>query len=688
MMSQVEQVPAPSGHFGSPDSSAGTPDSFNYETKFIVLNFISRNPHRSISPRSANGGTPLTSTSDSDHHLHGRKSASKSMPPSPPKRHKPRLTDFRGAYQRVSEDNIHYKHQRHRTFHTDLAATGNGSDYQMRQRVSEDNISHKHNKSHASFEEDPSLESSSFSMKRHAKHHQQMSASANDVNHEDKSFQGSSGIDAGLNHESGNGLDRETPLSRSLMSPAQYRQYTMSKMGSEVSGDYSYTSDADDEGEDTSGGSSLWGSTGGLSGLRGSVDLHQVVSRLPTVQSESEMENETVIDSTTIYSTIDGTNNVFETGVQSIDNSLLDVRTRSACNLSDIDLEIDYGDLDSTYENDPAVSTSISLEASSSNTSGIKTLDRSKLRLNIDESQSWANSKAARYEAVARSLRSEIEDEMTSLESEVEEAIKRHVIPSNHSPFMTPMTPQTQAAKVLARIGDEVMDQYEEQLDKSVAALMQYSQNLTYDTFCDVAKDVLDRDLPEMKQVALLMVYSQKAAWRLVESGNQGIGNLVDYTARLVADRAADFIIKHGGWGAIVSSSDSNLSSDSLDDVSPLHTFEDLSVASPVPNSIGHMNSDPGDISAVDQPLADPVLDSSVNNNSYTENQRLITAELPQLPAGLVDPSSSSSDEDDQQGQGHPVVPWYHWFVIPEHVAMLSCTVAAIGLGLLLSNTR
>ncbi|XP_033741570.1 uncharacterized protein LOC117328228 [Pecten maximus] len=471
MMSQLDHGPASSGRpFETPDSSVGTPDSFNYETKFIVLNFMSRNPHKTIiSPRSVSSRAHHTSTSDSDHH--GRKSASKSMPPSPPKRHKPKLTDFRQAYQRVSEDNIHYKYMRHR-FNT----ASNGSNYQMRQRVSEDNINHKYNKLHDSLEEDASLEFSSSSNK-HAKQHQQVSVSANNVNHDDKSVQDSPSINTSFTHGLANGLDRETPLNRSVMSPTQYRQYTMSKMGSEVSGEYSDNSDADDEREDTSGGSSLWGSTGGLSGLRGSVDLHQVVSRLPTVQSESDMENETVIDASTISYTQDGVSNVFETEMLSNDNSKLDIGSRSICNLSDIDLDVDYGDLDNTYEDDPAVSTSISLEASSSNTSGIKSLDRSKLRLDIQGSQSWPNSKAARYQAVAASLRSEIEDEMTSLESEVEEAIKRHIIPSSHSPFLTPMTPQTQAAKVLARIGDEVMDQYEEQLDKSVAVLMQYSQN-------------------------------------------------------------------------------------------------------------------------------------------------------------------------------------------------------------------
>lgn len=84
-------------------------------------------------------------------------------------------------------------------------------------------------------------------------------------------------------------------------------------------------------------------------------------------------------------------------------------------------------------------------------------------------------------------------------------AIKKRTISSLHSPFLTPMTPQTQAAKVLARIGDEVMDQYEEQLEKSVAVLLRYSENLTYDTFRDIASNVVDQDLPGWRQVGVML---------------------------------------------------------------------------------------------------------------------------------------------------------------------------------------
>ena len=44
------------------------------------------------------------------------------------------------------------------------------------------------------------------------------------------------------------------------------------------------------------------------------------------------------------------------------------------------------------------------------------------------------------------------------------------------------------------------------------------------------------------------MVFGQKIVWKALERGQKQFGSLVDLCAQLVADVAADFIIKEGGW--------------------------------------------------------------------------------------------------------------------------------------------
>ena len=44
------------------------------------------------------------------------------------------------------------------------------------------------------------------------------------------------------------------------------------------------------------------------------------------------------------------------------------------------------------------------------------------------------------------------------------------------------------------------------------------------------------------------MVFGQKIVWNALQRGQKQFGGLVDLCAQLVADVAADFIIKEGGW--------------------------------------------------------------------------------------------------------------------------------------------
>ena len=44
------------------------------------------------------------------------------------------------------------------------------------------------------------------------------------------------------------------------------------------------------------------------------------------------------------------------------------------------------------------------------------------------------------------------------------------------------------------------------------------------------------------------MLYSQHVALHLAQAGHRGLHRVIDYTVRLLADTAADFIIRQGGW--------------------------------------------------------------------------------------------------------------------------------------------
>ena len=49
-------------------------------------------------------------------------------------------------------------------------------------------------------------------------------------------------------------------------------------------------------------------------------------------------------------------------------------------------------------------------------------------------------------------------------------------------------------------------------------------------------------------QVALVMLLGQRLVHGLLSQGYSGIGQVVEYTAMMVEDNTADFIINNGGW--------------------------------------------------------------------------------------------------------------------------------------------
>ena len=79
-----------------------------------------------------------------------------------------------------------------------------------------------------------------------------------------------------------------------------------------------------------------------------------------------------------------------------------------------------------------------------------------------------------------------------------------------HTGIATPLTPQTEAARILARIGDEVRDQYGNQITAAVNEVMLHQlQELTYTKFKEISKAVIDENLPGWRQVLYLSGYKK-----------------------------------------------------------------------------------------------------------------------------------------------------------------------------------
>ncbi|KAL4233906.1 hypothetical protein ACF0H5_008578 [Mactra antiquata] len=295
------------------------------------------------------------------------------------------------------------------------------------------------------------------------------------------------------------------------------------------SGDLSYVSDADDEGDDFSNASSIF-SSHSLHNCDGFLDLRKSVHILPPLYSQSEE--------------IDG---IDELTAENGDHGEDKLEDNQAVDEVDGDNGLDQG----------------------SDVAGFiechqrPVADRSKLKLNIP-------CEPVMLDDILVSLHTELSSEIDELESEFEEALR-----SSH---LTPLTPQSEAARVLARIGDEVKAQYGSQLSAAVNRLTYEQVNyLSYEQFREIALSIVDIELPGWRQVALLMVFGQKVVWNAVQQGQKQFGGVIDLCTQLVADEAADFIIKQGGWNSVMnfdpSQSSDTVSSAELDSSNDMNDF-------------------------------------------------------------------------------------------------------------------
>ncbi|XP_076445574.1 uncharacterized protein LOC143283275 [Babylonia areolata] len=174
--------------------------------------------------------------------------------------------------------------------------------------------------------------------------------------------------------------------------------------------------------------------------------------------------------------------------------------------------------------------------------------DRSRLRLDICDQD------AADLMEVVSSLRQEIEEEISSFESELEEAMQSHHSDYLHLSRSQSLSPETcEIARCLARIGDDVQQKYFDHLDRAVGRLFldNCAGLFTYERFREAAMMALDVDVQGWRQVATVLLYSQHVALHLAQSGRGILHRVIDYTVRLLADTAADFIVDQGGWASI-----------------------------------------------------------------------------------------------------------------------------------------
>ncbi|KAH3728069.1 uncharacterized protein LOC127852320 [Dreissena polymorpha] len=300
-------------------------------------------------------------------------------------------------------------------------------------------------------------------------------------------------------------------------------------------GEYSYEGDADDEYEGSSTSSVF--SSRSAHFRDGFLDLRRNVPYLPTVVDEVPGM---------LFRELDFRE----------PDSLQECNSEDECGEDEAD-NIHSGS-ESDHKEEPNSRSARDLTACQAVPS--KSADRSGLHLHIPMG-------TVQLDDVLLTFQSEINSELDEMESEFEPGIPSRC--DGGGACATPRTPISQAALVLARIGDEMNDMHGPQLADMFNSLSPTDiENLSYPRFQELAQALLSHnDLNDWRQVALLMRFGQKLVWTALQTGVPHVRTIIDSCTQVVADMAAKFIIKQGGWSTIMNfdpsqSSDNQSSSD------------------------------------------------------------------------------------------------------------------------------
>nr|XP_042129952.1 bcl-2-like protein 13 isoform X3 [Peromyscus maniculatus bairdii] len=173
------------------------------------------------------------------------------------------------------------------------------------------------------------------------------------------------------------------------------------------------------------------------------------------------------------------------------------------------------------------------------------------LGLLSQEKQEGPSPQGVQLEAVPQSLdpevllkvKSEIEEELKSLEKEVSEAFTSTGFDCHTSPVFSPANPESSIEDCLAHLGERVSQDLKEPLHKALQVIL--SQPVTYQAYreCTVETAV---HASGWNKILVPLVLLQQMLLELTRRGQEPLSTLLQFGVTYLEDHAAEFIIQQG----------------------------------------------------------------------------------------------------------------------------------------------
>lgn len=147
-------------------------------------------------------------------------------------------------------------------------------------------------------------------------------------------------------------------------------------------------------------------------------------------------------------------------------------------------------------------------------------------------------------------VKTEIEEELKSLDKEISEAFASTGFDRHTSPVFSPAHPESSVEDCLAHLGDRVSQELREPLHKALQKLL--SQPLTYQAYRECALETAAQ-ASGWNKILVPLILLRHTLLELTRRGQEPLRALLQFGATYLEDCAAEYVIQQGGWGAVFS---------------------------------------------------------------------------------------------------------------------------------------
>ncbi|XP_021529627.2 LOW QUALITY PROTEIN: bcl-2-like protein 13 [Aotus nancymaae] len=153
-------------------------------------------------------------------------------------------------------------------------------------------------------------------------------------------------------------------------------------------------------------------------------------------------------------------------------------------------------------------------------------------------------------EEILSKVKTEIEEELKSLDKEISEAFTSTGFDRHTSPVFSPANPESSMEDCLAHLGEKVSQELKEPLHKALHMLL--SQPVTYQAFRECTLETAVH-ASGWNKILVPLVLLRQMLLELTRRGQESLSALLKFGVTYLEDYSAEYIIQQGGWGTVFS---------------------------------------------------------------------------------------------------------------------------------------